>query len=849
MRREEERWYRARLLGDYRTLGKERGEQLGDEWGTFAGFVAMFGTGIVIALRDSWVWKVLGCLSVPTLGLAVFWVVCYLVRGVAQGFGMAIGAFIDLFLRDTLRARLLQRLRPLVEAGDTDAVAILAEYAATEQKPDLAQTALQSLRSVRHQRAIHQVCQVWLDLRKRGEAYPAQVLESLIREQRWVASQPTDLRVYTALLNEVDDAVNLARPEVVRVLLQICHADDPVLSPRAMRLLERLKEPAAVDALCDAFIERDDALARSLILQHDYLPSDATRQALVLFLTEQFDRYEALDPDHALLSAAYLAAPPTLQQRLLEHARRTGRADLMRLLTGGDLRKRARDLTEREWHTVLEMLTRQQRWSDLWRLALHAPPRWAWQLLQRLAVVRWDARALPEEEQRLFETLATYAMRLKPPTQLPLHADMLTEWRTLALQGEAQVRAIDFSHDGKWLIVGRWNRIEVYELNSGRCVRIAKIPDRLRSLCANPVHPLLVAAYAKHLHFFTLPELHLRQRAEAVAVNDLRFHPQGHRLLCRRHQRVLEVWELAGQWQRVSEIRPRLVYDCALGTGSRVLVALDGGVAVWSSRSAYASVELSGGTGERIAGVGVKVGEYERYILHNRYAQALAVAESPDGGFCVAVGFRDGAVQLHTFQGNLRRVGKEVRLQPLEGAVLHLQWAAGGQVLLGASAGEIALWRPPEPTPVQRITLNAHGAIAPLPTSPVHGGGAEPPSPHARRVGVRAEAPSPRAGRVGVGAAPRLTPSGDVLGIATPHTVRLWATPLRRLLETPTAHLAGRDLEWLEDRPRNDGDLGAWVEFIRLLTQHHIRYDIDLEFDLPVFSVGEYDIEIEVEAP
>jgi hypothetical protein len=479
----------------------------------------------------------------------------------------------------------------------------------------------------------------------------------------------------------------------------------------------------------------------------------------------------------------------------------------MRLLTGGDLRKRARDLTEREWHTVLEMLTRQQRWSDLWRLALHAPPRWAWQLLQRLAVVQWDARALPEEEWRLFETLASRALRLKPPSQLPLHADALTEWRTLALQGEAQVRSIDFSHDGKWLIVGRSNRIEVYELTSGRCVRIAKIPDRLRSLRANPVHPLLVAAYAKHLHFFTLPELHLRQRAEAVAVNDLRFHPQGHRLLCRRHQRVLEVWELAGQWQRVSEIRPRLVYDCALGTGSRVLVALDGGVAVWSSRSAYAGVELSGGTGERIAGVGVKVGEYERYILHNRYAQALAVAESPDGGFCVAVGFRDGAVQLHTFQGNLRRVGKEVRLQPLEGAVLHLQWAAGGQVLLGASAGEVALWRPPEPTPVQRIPIE------------------------------------------GIATSIRLAPSGDVLGIATPHTVCLWATPLRRLLETPTAHLAGRDLEWLEDRPRNDGDLGAWVEFIRLLTQHHIRYDIDLEFDLPVFSVGEYDIEIEVEAP
>jgi hypothetical protein len=139
--------------------------------------------------------------------------------------------------------------------------------------------------------------------------------------------------------------------------------------------------------------------------------------------------------------------------------------------------------------------------------------------------------------------------------------------------------------------------------------------------------------------------------------------------------------------------------------------------------------------------------------------------------------------------------------------VLRLQWAAGGQVLLGASAGEIALWRPPELAPVQRIPIE------------------------------------------GIATSIRLAPSGDVLGIATPHTVCLWATPLRRLLETPTAHLAGRALEWLEDQPRNDGDLGAWVEFIRLLMQHHIRYDIDLEFDLPVFSVGEYDIEIEVEAP
>ena len=167
MRREEERWYRARLLGDYRTLGKERGRNL-NGCASFAGLVAMVTVAVAIASGGTMLWYVLGCLSIPTLGLVAFVMVYLLVRGVAQGVGMAIGAFTDLFLRNLLRARLLQRLHPLVQAGDTDAVALLAEYAATEQKPDLAQTALASLRSVRHQRAIHQVCQVWLDLRKRG---------------------------------------------------------------------------------------------------------------------------------------------------------------------------------------------------------------------------------------------------------------------------------------------------------------------------------------------------------------------------------------------------------------------------------------------------------------------------------------------------------------------------------------------------------------------------------------------------------------------------------------------------------------------------------------------------------
>jgi hypothetical protein len=45
----------------------------------------MVATGIVIASGGTLFWYVLGCLSVPTLGLVVFAVVYLLVRGAAQG--------------------------------------------------------------------------------------------------------------------------------------------------------------------------------------------------------------------------------------------------------------------------------------------------------------------------------------------------------------------------------------------------------------------------------------------------------------------------------------------------------------------------------------------------------------------------------------------------------------------------------------------------------------------------------------------------------------------------------------------------------------------------------------------
>ncbi len=781
----EAQWFRARLLGNYRALGIERGREWGQRIGGYAALLTVLGVAGLFISGSSPLWWLLGCPSVLTLGAVAAGVVYFIVQSAFQAGGALAGGFADMFLRRWLHQRLLQQLCPLAEAGDVDAVAILAEYVGVERTPRLTAIARESLRRLHHRRAIHQVCQVWLNALRNNTVGVRQALEPLILEQRWVASQPLELRLYTALLNEAYHAIDLNRPDAVPILIQISYLDEPLLAPRAYALLEQLHAPAAIDALCEAFLTNDDPLARALILKHSYLPADATRQALTLFLTEQFERYEAMDPDHQLLSAAYFAAAPALQQRLLEQARRAGRIELMRQIVRGDARKRARDLTDREWSIALELLTRQQRWDDMWRLALQAPPRWAHQILLRLTTLLWNGNTLSPEERALWQELRALLPRLTPPAQLPLTHEPFEPWRTLEMPGEAQTRAIDISHDGNYLIVGRTKRVEIYELHSGRCLRALKLPHPLRALAANPMHPLAaIATTHANLYFYTLPDLQLRQHERPQGARDLRFHSRGHRLLCCRWELVLDVWESAGAWRRISTIRPRAVQDYAFDAEQHLLIATGSGVSVWRIRDAM----------------------YQRSLVRADGAQAVAFTTPLASAPRLAVGFRSGVVRVCELLPDNTRSRDFLPLAPAEGAIMRLHWAAADEQLLGVGANQLTRWRLHHPEPIQRIAVDAlivQGAC--------------------------------------------ITPQADALAVATPQRVELWATPLRRLMETPTGQLTSKDMEWLEDPAwqRNADSRGAWVEFIRLLARHQMRYDIALELDAPMTEVGEYDIDIE----
>ncbi|MBE9168580.1 hypothetical protein IQ238_14030 [Pleurocapsales cyanobacterium LEGE 06147] len=137
--------------------------------------------------------------------------------------------------------------------------------------------------------------------------------------------------------------------------------------------------------------------------------SRAKSKSIFYFLTEQWDEYENLDFEHTFLQTAFEHGSEQLRQRIREQIRKAGRAELLKVLAGGNHKKRLGAMTDAEWETTLAVLNSTQQWEEMWRLAQKAPAIWSKQLLQQLKQAAW----LPKEEQERvgFERLKQLAQK------------------------------------------------------------------------------------------------------------------------------------------------------------------------------------------------------------------------------------------------------------------------------------------------------------------------------------------------------------------------------------------------------------------------------------------------------
>ena len=253
-----------------------------------------------------------------------------------------------------------------------------------------------ALLNAREQPCVDAIWAVWAATRHAA-------LTDILLAKRQAAASPVTLRVLTALKIGQIDLLRQEEAALIDGLVSACGDADPAIAAPARDLLFHLQRDESQEALCRFVIAHDSAIARDAALSAGYLPRDAAQRALFLFLTEQWARYEDLDFDRQLLSAAHQAAAPDVRQRIADMLRKAGRADFLTVLVGADYRSRAGDMTDAEAEIMLHLLAEQAQWPKLWTLAFEIAYARSLEIIRRLAEKGWTPER--DDERGLFATL------------------------------------------------------------------------------------------------------------------------------------------------------------------------------------------------------------------------------------------------------------------------------------------------------------------------------------------------------------------------------------------------------------------------------------------------------------
>ncbi len=299
-----------------------------------------------------------------------------------------------------LRRKTVKALSQLLQQGSCEVAGMLAEALTQSDDKKVRRIAGAALEQITSQPCIDAVTAVWVETRHLG-------LTKLLVEHRWVASEPVNARIFSALKADQLEFLTGGDAAVVEGLVAACEDFDEDIAGRSRQVLRQLEREDAREALCRAVIEHEHPLALEIALETGYLPREASERALFLFLTEQWERYEDLDFDYYLLRSAHRAASAELRRRITSKLRKAGRIDFLTVLTGTDYHSHAADMTLEETEVLVETLTAAQEWPKLWKLVFELPFVWGIRIIQTLHKPAWQPEQ--EEERMIFGELRALA--------------------------------------------------------------------------------------------------------------------------------------------------------------------------------------------------------------------------------------------------------------------------------------------------------------------------------------------------------------------------------------------------------------------------------------------------------
>ncbi|KPL81108.1 hypothetical protein ADN00_00870 [Ornatilinea apprima] len=183
--------------------------------------------------------------------------------------------------------------------------------------------------------------------------------------------------------------------------------EEKLFFDRAQTWLCESEPQPYVELLTDLWFEYEQAQAANLILRSGHRPLDNDRKALFLFLADAWTEYEETDYEHRLLVSAYQKASPSLRKRILQQSRQSGHADWIQQVSQQNARKSlwSSELTDSDWQVVVQALTNQKRWAELWKLSTRGSAVWSKKILEVLKYAQWHPEA--ESENQEYQRLLT----------------------------------------------------------------------------------------------------------------------------------------------------------------------------------------------------------------------------------------------------------------------------------------------------------------------------------------------------------------------------------------------------------------------------------------------------------
>jgi hypothetical protein len=157
-------------------------------------------------------------------------------------------------------------IRSFARQASPEAAGVLAEFATQCQEERLLALTVKALESFGNPLCIDRICAVWTATRH-------SILADLIRRNHWIASSSAQIRVLTALKMQRLDLILSGGPEVVDPLVQICQDADSEIADGARECLGKLKNPAAIDALCGRWFQRRETPVAEALEQAGYIAS------------------------------------------------------------------------------------------------------------------------------------------------------------------------------------------------------------------------------------------------------------------------------------------------------------------------------------------------------------------------------------------------------------------------------------------------------------------------------------------------------------------------------------------------------------------------------------------------